>query len=136
MSHPNLRAACAARSLAIVIAALSLAGLLAHAYGFRLSALFPTSVTILILSLAAAATSYAGWQAYGSAADSRAVVVWRAGTLRSIPTEADTTQKTTPLAAGSVALTGKTFLGRWVQLTFDNGQTGWVRTDDLVPLWR
>ncbi len=118
------------------LAALSLAGLLAHAYGFRLRALFPTSVTVLILSLVAAATSYAGWQAYGTAADARAVVVWRAGTLRSIPTEADTTQKTTPLAAGSVALTGKTFLGRWVQLTFDNGQTGWVRTDDLVPLWR
>ncbi len=119
-----------------VIAALALAGLLAHAYGFSARALFPSCLAVLFLSIASAGAAYAAWQSYGSAADSRAVVVWRAGTLRSIPTEADTTQKTTPLAAGSVALAGKTFLGRWVQLTFDNGQTGWVRTDDFVPLWR
>jgi hypothetical protein len=35
---------------------------------------------------------------------------------------------------GSVAVVTKTFLG-WQQLTFENGQTGWVRKDDLVPLW-
>jgi len=29
----------------------------------------------------------------------------------------------------------KTFLG-WSRLVFDNGQTGWVRTDDLVSLWK
>ena len=28
-----------------------------------------------------------------------------------------------------------TFLG-WVQLTFDNGQTGWVRKQEFVPLWK
>ena len=63
------------------------------------------------------------------------MIVWRPGTLRSIPTEADTTQKTSALPAGSVAVTGRTF-GSWTQLTFDNGQTGWVRKEELVPLWR
>lgn len=118
-----------------VVAALALAGLLAHTYGLRVRALFPTSVTLLLLGILAAAASFAGWQAYGTAADTRAVVVWRAGTLRSIPTEADTTQKTTGLAAGSVAVVTKSFLG-WQQLAFENGQTGWVRKDDLVSLWR
>ena len=88
-------------------------------------------MTALLLAVA----SVLGWQTYAAAADPAAVVVWRAGTLRSIPTEADTAQKTTALAAGSIALVGKTFLG-WTQLTFDNGQTGWVRREELVPLWR
>jgi hypothetical protein len=118
-----------------VVAALALAGLLAHTYGLRVRALFPISVTLLLIGILGAAASFAGWQAYGTAADTRAVVVWRAGTLRSIPTEADTTQKTTALAAGSVAVVTKSFLG-WQQLAFENGQTGWVRKDDLVPLWR
>ena len=74
-------------------------------------------------------------QAYGLSANSRAVVAWRPGLLRSIPTEADTTQKTTPLAAGTAAVQDGAFLG-WVRLSFANGQTGWVRKDDVISLWR
>ncbi|MBS0662676.1 MAG: BatD family protein [Verrucomicrobia bacterium] len=72
---------------------------------------------------------------YGPTADQRAVMVWRGSVLRSIPTEADTTQKTTTLAAGSVAIVDRTFLG-WQRLEFENGQTGWVRSDDTLALWR
>lgn len=82
-----------------------------------------------------AAGALVSLRAWGPAADRRAVVAWRAGTLRSIPTEADTTQKTVSLPAGSVALADKQFLG-WVQLEFENGQTGWVRNEDVVALWR
>ena len=66
------------------------------------------------------------------------MIAWRAGLLHSIPTEADTTQKTTALAAGSAAIQDKTFLpgDRWVRLSFDNGQTGWVRKEDVIALWR
>ena len=63
------------------------------------------------------------------------MIVWHSGTLRSIPTEADTAQKTTPLAAGSVGVADKTFLG-WVRLSFPNGQTGWVRKDELTAIWK
>jgi len=63
------------------------------------------------------------------------VIAWRAGTLRSIPTEADTTQKTIALPAGSVAVQDKTFLG-WVRLDFENGQTGWVRKEDVIGFWQ
>ena len=73
--------------------------------------------------------------AYGPAADARAALAWRHSALRSIPTEVDTTQKTTPLAAGALAVVDKSFLG-WVRLSFDNGQTGWVRQEDVVMLWQ
>jgi hypothetical protein len=77
----------------------------------------------------------AGVRTYGLAARAEAVVVARPTVLRSIPTEADTAQKTAPLAAGSLALSQRTFLG-WTQLAFENGQTGWVRKDEIVPLWK
>lgn len=72
---------------------------------------------------------------YQEAGDVRAALVWKPSILRSIPTEADTTQKTSPLAAGSLAIVDKTFLG-WSRLAFPNGQTGWVRQEDLVSLWK
>ena len=117
------------------LTALSLVGLLVRTYGNRSRLLAIASFTLLPLSFLLAIAATLGWQTYAISADATAVVAWRAGTLRSIPTEADTTQKTTALAAGSVALVSKTFLG-WTQLTFENGQTGWVRKDELVPLWK
>ena len=39
------------------------------------------------------------------------------------------------LAVGSLALSQRTFLG-WTQLAVENGQTGWVRKDEIVPLWK
>ncbi|PTY05888.1 protein BatD [Opitutaceae bacterium EW11] len=72
---------------------------------------------------------------YQEARDAGAAVVWKPSILRSVPTEADTTQKTSPLAPGSMAVIDKTFLG-WSRLVFSNGQTGWVRQEDIVPLWK
>ncbi len=94
-----------------------------------------SAMLLLGLGTLLAFSSVASLQAYGVSADRRAVIAWRAGVLRSIPTEADTTQKTTSLAAGSAAIEDQTFLG-WVRLTFDNGQTGWVRKEDVIALWR
>ncbi len=71
---------------------------------------------------------------YGPLAHPGAVLVWQPTTLRSIPTEADT-QKATALSAGSLALADRTFLG-WTRLEFPGGQTGWVRSGDLVRLYR
>jgi tetratricopeptide (TPR) repeat protein len=92
------------------------------------------AAVILGLSGLLAVAALLGLHAYGQTADARAVIVWRGSVLRSIPTEADTTQKSTTLAAGSVAVVDKTFIS-WVHLAFDNGQTGWVRQDDTVGLW-
>lgn len=93
------------------------------------------AVGLVMGCLLVGGSAFAGVRAYGLAAHAEAVIVARPTALRSIPTEADTAQKTTPLAAGSLALAQRTFLG-WTQLAFENGQTGWVRKDDIVPLWK
>jgi len=89
----------------------------------------------LALAFATGATASASLHRYGLAQDPRTAVVWHATTLRSIPTEADTAQKTSPLPAGSLALVERSFLG-WLRLAFPNGQTGWVRNEDVVRLYR
>ncbi|HVU33180.1 MAG TPA: BatD family protein [Opitutaceae bacterium] len=123
----------------LLIAACILAGGLAwvlwNAYRKRSRGLFIAAAAVCLVGLMAGLAAIASYSAYGETADERAVVVSRGGTLRSVPTEADATQKTTPLAAGSVAIVGKTFL-HWKQLVFENGQTGWVRDEDVTPLWK
>jgi len=89
--------------------------------------------TLLAILLAAAATL--SLHTYGLLAHPEAVLVWQASTLRSIPTEADTTQKTTPLSAGSIAIAEKTFLN-WTKLSFAGGQGGWIRSEDLIRFYR
>ena len=95
-----------------------------------------SALIALALGFLTAAASASSLYAYDTTAHADAVLAWRAGTLRSIPTEADNTQKTTTLPPGSLALADpNTFLG-WTRLTFANGQTGWVRTEEVIPLWR
>ena len=95
----------------------------------------PTALITILLAIVLAAAATFSMHTYGPLAEPSAVFVWKAATLRSIPTEADTTQKTSPLSAGSIAVVEKTFLG-WTKLSFPGGQSGWVRTEDLIPLYR
>jgi hypothetical protein len=117
------------------VIALGIAWLLVNGYGRRSG--WQTIVALLVCGAAfvTGAGAIFGIVAYGETVDQRAAVTWQAGTLRSIPTEADTTQKTTSLPAGSIAIVDQTFFG-WDRLVFDNGQTGWVRKSEVVPLWR
>ena len=115
--------------------AAALARLLANAYRSRASSTRWAALVALLLSLTLGGAAAAGVASFGLAANAESVIVARPTLLRSIPTEAETSQKTSPLAIGSVALVDKTFLG-WRRLAFENGQTGWVRKDDIVPLWR
>jgi tetratricopeptide (TPR) repeat protein len=122
----------------LVLAALGLAAalllLLLKGYGKIGAWARPTALAVVLLAILAAGTATLALRIYGQLADPTAVFVWRASTLRSIPTEADT-QKVTALSAGSLATVDKTFLG-WSRLTFAGGQTGWARTDDLIALYR
>lgn len=117
------------------LAALAIALKIAAAYrkGPR-SPLRHLSTALLIASVLVSVAGVAALRAYGPLADSRAVVTSATVALRSIPTDLDT-QKTSNLRAGSVAVADKTFLG-WTRLSFPDGQTGWVRSDALTPLWR
>jgi len=83
-----------------------------------------------VLSLA---SGLAALREYGPLAHPDAVLVWKTTELRSVPTEAGE-QKPEPLAAGTIAIWQKSFLG-WDQLLFSNGQTGWTRRENLQPLY-
>ncbi|MGH7943915.1 MAG: BatD family protein, partial [Opitutaceae bacterium] len=119
--------------LLIIVAAWGIAAaigrLLANAYGRGAQSVRWAALSALALSLVLGGVAVAGVKSYGIAANAASVIVARPALLRSIPTEVDTSQKTSPLAVGSVALTDKTFLG-WRRLAFENGQTGWVRKED------
>ncbi len=116
--------------------ALILGWLLRDAYALRATrGRTGFAVAGALVALLVGGTALAGVRTYGGAARPEAVVVARPTQLRSVPTEADTAQKTTALAAGSLAFAQREFLG-WRQLAFENGQTGWVRKDEIVGLWK
>lgn len=108
---------------------------LLHLYGHRSPWLPRFALVCIALAICTTVTASLSLQRYGLATDARTAVVWHATTLRSIPTEADTAQKTSPLAAGSLAIIDRSFLG-WIRLVFPDGQTGWVRNEDVVRLYR
>lgn len=124
--------------LALLAAALLVAAalvlLLIRGYGRIGAWARPTALVVVLASMLLAAAATLSLHTYGPLANPDAVLVWRASTLRSLPTEADT-QKVTPLSAGSIAVVDKTFLG-WSRLNFAAGQVGWARTEDLVALYR
>jgi hypothetical protein len=51
-----------------------------------------------------------------------------------VPTDAVPGDDAPPLAAGSVVLAERDFLG-WARVTRPDGAVGWVRRADLVPLY-
>ncbi|MDR2863734.1 MAG: BatD family protein [Puniceicoccales bacterium] len=119
---------------AVFIAALGAALALAGAYRARKWVVW-SGVGFFIAGTAAASLAFVALRAYGTLADTRAAVVWKASTLYSVPTEADGTQKTTPVVAGAVVLVEKEYLG-WRRVTFANKQIGWLRADNIELLWR
>jgi hypothetical protein len=120
---------------AAALLALAIALALVRVYGASSSALKPAAWTLAAISVLSLAVASISLHLYSPTSDIRAALVWKQATLRSIPTEADTAQKTTPLSAGSIAIVNKDYLG-WSRLAFPNGQTGWVRKEELRPLWR
>jgi hypothetical protein len=94
----------------------------------------PVSAILFTVSVIGAVASFVGYRAYGTAANTRSAIVWRTGALRSVPTEADSSQKTIPLAAGSIGIADRSFL-RWTRLSFSNGQTGWILDSEAIYLW-
>ncbi|MDR1011740.1 MAG: protein BatD, partial [Opitutaceae bacterium] len=125
-----------ALGISVTLAALAFALVLFNVYGRRRRVLLLVLAGVSLgCAVLGTTVSLLSLHAYGAAKDARAVIVWKAGSLRSIPTVADTTQKTSPLPAGTVAIADKPFPG-WVRLVFDDGQTGWVPVEDTVSLWR
>ncbi len=87
-----------------------------------------------LVAVALMAGASFGLQVWSTTKNADAALTWQAGELRSIPTDLNAEQETTRLAAGSLCIIEKSFLG-WRQVSFPNGQTGWIRKEALVPLW-
>ncbi len=123
-----------AAGLTLLCGAVAL-GLL-RAYGSRARWLTPVALLLLLAGLVLTPAAEYSRRLYGIAGDPRAMLVWApGGTLRSIPTEADNTQQTSALAAGTIGVADNTYLD-WVHLSFTNGQTGWARKKELLGLWK
>ncbi len=125
--------------LALAGAALLLAAalllLLLHGYRRLGGWTKPVALTASLLAVLLAAAATFSLHTYGQLAHPGVALVWKQSVLHSIPTDADTSQKASPLSAGSIAVVDRTFLG-WSRLVFPAGQAGWVRTDDLQLLYR
>jgi tetratricopeptide (TPR) repeat protein len=123
--------------LAVSLAAIGGGLLLLRGYGNNARWLKPSALTIFVIAALLGGAAGFSLRVYSPLNDARAVIVWHDTTLRSIPTEVDTAQKTTALPAGTVAIINHTFIpGAWARLSFPNGQTGWLRQEDLVRLWQ
>jgi hypothetical protein len=90
---------------------------------------------VVLLAAAGLAASLLALRAHGPATHPAAVLVWRPATLRALPTDAGQQKVTAELPAGTLARVDKAFLG-WRRLVLPDGNTGWVRAEPLVPLWR
>ncbi|MDR1497412.1 MAG: BatD family protein [Puniceicoccales bacterium] len=92
---------------------------------------------LLPLAIAALAITFASkaLKTYGILADTRTAIIWKESPLYSIPTEADSLQQTAPAPVGSAVIIEKNFLG-WHRISFENGQTAWLRSENLIPLWK
>jgi hypothetical protein len=95
----------------------------------------PTALATILFAILLTSAATISLRAYGQLAHPDVALVWKGSMLRSIPTEADTTQKTSPLSAGSIAVADRTFIG-WTHLVFAGGQAGWVRSEDVAKLYR
>lgn len=117
----------------VVLLALAAAAVLVARHFPRRRWMNWAATVLAIAGVLSLASGLAALHEYGPLAYPDAVLVWKATELRSVPTEAGE-QKPEPLAAGTIAIWQKSFLG-WDQLLFSNGQTGWTRRDNLQPLY-
>ena len=116
-------------------------GLIAFGAGLLLASGYFASRKKLLLSLAVASlatglglssAACAALATYGKLSDRAAVMIVDVVSLRSVPTEVQQTEKAYP--PGSIARREKEFLG-WSKVRMPNNDAGWIRTENLVPLY-
>jgi hypothetical protein len=79
-----------------------------------------------------ALASWAGLHQYGHLADPAAALVTREVVVRSVPTDAESTQAAKAIAPGAVVVVRGDFLG-WSRAALPSGEIGWVRGEALAP---
>ena len=92
--------------------------------GFALAGL---STVVLI-------TAVLSWNAYGITNQPTAAVIVRSVDMSPVPTDLVTREETSPVAAGTVVLARRSFLG-WQQIAVNGETLGWVRRNAVMPLY-
>ena len=88
---------------------------------------------VLLLGVVTGLTAGSALGVYGKLIDRSAVMIVDVEPLRSIPTEVEP-QAEKAYPPGSIAHLEKSFLG-WSKIRLPNQDSGWIRTEHLVPLY-
>jgi tetratricopeptide (TPR) repeat protein len=88
---------------------------------------------VLLLGVVTGLTAGSALGVYGKLVDRSAVMIVDVEPLRSIPTEVEP-QAEKAYPPGSIAHLEKSFLG-WSKIRLPNQDSGWIRTEHLVPLY-
>ena len=88
---------------------------------------------VLLLGVVTGFTAGSALGVYGKLVDRSAVMIVDVEPLRSIPTEVEP-QAEKAYPPGSIAHLEKSFLG-WSKIRLPNQDSGWIRTEHLVPLY-
>jgi hypothetical protein len=125
-----------AATLALLFAAVGAgATLLIRRFGHLPRRVTKPAASVAILGLIGAFVGLVGVDGYGPAAAADAAIVWRQVPLRELPVDTPDDEAPVVLAPGTVGHLGRVFMG-WQRLTLADGRSGWLRRDELLPLWR
>jgi len=120
--------------LGVMFLALGAAILLSSAYGGAgRKILFRLGSGVLLVGAGLAIAGGSALATYGKLADRGAVMIVDVAPLRSVPTEVEP-QAEKAYPPGSIAHLEKNFLG-WSKIRLPNHDAGWIRTENLVPLY-
>jgi tetratricopeptide (TPR) repeat protein len=120
--------------LGSVLCALGLGlGLAAGYFESRRKLYLRIGAGVLLLGVITGLTAGSALGVYGKLVDRSAVMIVDVEPLRSIPTEVEP-QAEKAYPPGSIAHLEKSFLG-WSKIRLPNQDSGWIRTEHLVPLY-
>jgi tetratricopeptide (TPR) repeat protein len=117
------------------LAMLGLVGLLWIQFCGGPRARFRWAWSVVSLGAVALLGSGVALHQFGELTRPTAALVWRESPLRSIPTEVGGTQDDPTISPGTIIRVDDQFL-TWSHLTLANGQTGWLRSNLFVSLWK
>jgi hypothetical protein len=101
-------------------------------FAWRRKLFFRLGSGVLLVGATLAFVAGTALGVYGKLSNRAAVMIVDVVPLRSVPTEVQQTEKAYP--PGSIARREKEFLG-WSKVRMPNNDAGWIRTENLVPLY-
>lgn len=80
------------------------------------------------------AVALSSWSAYGALGQPEAAILVQGANVSPVPTDLVPVEETSPLAAGAIVVTHRTFLG-WREVSTTADTSGWIRSSAVMPLY-